>query len=284
MGVTWSMDEYSSEDITQLATTLQSQHVDDVYIYVSYLKAGDFFNPTFDHAQDFVTTFKQTAPDIRVLAWVGIPVSITQPDGTVVKNRLESEAIRQQIADFSAFIVTDLGFDGIHLNAELVSNNDKAFLDTLKLIRDTMPRDAFFSTTTHALRLDHPVTVSPYPMQGHHWNPDYLRQVAQHVDQLALMAYDSGLSFPRDYLDWMTYQVTVSQQTLIDSPVELLIGLPTSEEWTPSHQTQAETLLIALNGIQNGYTGHVDGIAIYPYWDTDDAEWRLIMTAINATD
>ena len=276
MGVTWSMDDYSAEEIAQLATTLQSQQVDDVYIYVSYLKAGDFFNPTYDHAEEFVAILKQTAPDIRVLAWVGVPISITQPDGTFIANRLESEVIRQQIAEFSQFVVTDLGFDGIHLNAELIPNDNKAFLDTLKLVRETIPKDAIFSTTAHALRLDYAVTAIPYPTQDHHWTSNYLQQVAQYVDQIALMAYDSGLIFPRDYLDWMRYQVATSQQALIDSPVELMIGVPTSEEWTPSHQTQVETLSIALNGVQAGYSGRVDGIAIYPYWDTDDAEWGLM--------
>lgn len=284
MDVTWSMDEYASDEITQLANTLQSQNVDDVYVYVSYLKAGDFFNPTYDFAKDFVATLKQSAPDIRILAWIGIPISITQPDGTFIANRLKSEDIRQQIAEFSQFMITDLGFDGLHLNAELIPNDDTAFLETLKLIDEILPTDAIFSTTAHALRLDHPVTASPYPNQAHHWNADYLQQVAQHVDQIALMAYDSGLTLPRDYLDWMTYQVTASQQALMDSSTELMIGLPTSEEWTGSHQTQAETLAIALNGIYAGYTGRVDGIAIYPYWDTDKDEWQLITNSINTSD
>jgi len=281
MGVTWSMDDYSTEEINELATTLTSQNVDDVYVYVSYLKAGDFFNPTYDHAEQFVAILKQTAPDIRVLAWIGVPISITQPDGEFIYNRLTSEVIRQQIAEFSRFVINDLGFDGIHLNAELIPNDNGAFLDTLKLIREILPSEATFSITVHALRLDHPVTAIPYPVESHHWNVDYLQQVAQHVDQIALMAYDSGLIFPRDYLDWVTYQVTTSQQALMDSPVELMIGLPTSEEWTPSHQTQVETLIIALNGVQAGYAGRVDGIALYPYWDTNDTEWQLIDSVIH---
>ena len=109
-----------------------------------------------------------------------------------------------------------------------------------------------------------------------------MQQVAAHVDQIALMAYDSGLSFPRDYLGWMTYQVNASQRALEQYSVELLIGIPTSEEWTPSHQTQAETLTIALNGVQTSMTDRLDGIAIYPYWDTDNSEWQLIIDAINA--
>lgn len=277
MGVTWSMDEQSRDTVEQLAESLKVQQVDDLYVYVSYLKAGDLFNPTYDHAQEFVTTLKQANPELRVLAWIGVPISIMQPDGTYIENRLESDAIRQQIAEFSAFTVTELGFDGVHLNAELIPNGDDAFIKTLQLINQTLPENAYFSSTAHALRLDKQVTTSPYPTMGHHWSSDYLRDVAEHVDQIALMAYDSGLSFPRDYLHWMIYQVEASQQALADTSTELIIGLPTSEEWTPSHQTQAETILVALNGVQAGHTSGLDGIGVYPYWDTDDAEWRVIV-------
>ena len=282
MGVTWSMDEHDSDEIMQLAQTLKSQQVDDVYVYVSYLKAGDFFNPTYDHAGEFGTTLKQNVSDMRVLAWIGVPISITQPDGIFISNRLESEAIREQIAEFSRFVVMELGFDGVHLNAELIPNDDPAFIETLKLIRETLPKDAFFSTTAHAIRLDRQVTAMPYPAIGHHWTSDYFQEVAEQVDQIALMAYDSGLVAPRDYLGWMTYQVEVSQQALGNSSTELMIGVPTSEEWTPSHQTQAEQLRIALDGIQAGYKGRVDGIAIYPYWDTSADEWQVIISSINA--
>ena len=163
MGVTWSMDAHDPEDIRQLATRLQSQQVDDVYVYVSYLKAGDFFNPTYDHAQAFVTTLKQFVPDIRVLAWIGVPISITQPDGTYIANRLESDTIREQISEFSHMLITDFGFDGIHLNAELIPNEDMAFLATLETIREMLPEEAYFSTTAHALRLNstgHSITLS----------------------------------------------------------------------------------------------------------------------------
>ena len=94
------------------------------------------------------------------------------------------------------------------------------------------------------------------------------------------MAYDSGLPFPRDYVNWLTYQAEKSAAALEDTPGELIIGLPTSEEWTPSHQTQAESLRVALAGLHAGISDRIDGIAIYPYWETDDQEWRLIADSL----
>ena len=94
------------------------------------------------------------------------------------------------------------------------------------------------------------------------------------------MAYDSGLVFPRDYLNWMQFQVAASQRALDDAATELFIGASVSEEWTISHQTQAETLTLALAGIKAGLAARLDGIAIYPFWETDAQESALIARSL----
>jgi spore germination protein YaaH len=276
MGVTWSMDRYTDDELRALAENLTRQGVDDAFVYVSYLRADDTFNLTYDRAAEFIQRMRQYAPNIRWFAWIGVPISITQADGTYQENRLEDEAIRAQIADFAAYTITDLGFDGVHLNAELILNRDESFLMTLQAIRAEIPENTPLSTTVHALRPLRPVTSVPYPHVPHHWTPDYLAAVGNEVDQIALMAYDSSLPFPRDYRAWMTYQVTESAAALAEIDTELLIGIPTSEEWTLTHQTQAESLSNALYGILRGFDSRVDGIAIYPYWETSSTEWEQI--------
>lgn len=276
MGVTWSMEEHAPDDIRDLADGLLAKNVKDVYVYVSYLRADDTFNLTYGQARNFISQMKRLAPGLRLLAWIGVPVSIQRADGATSANRLGSAQIREQIALFSRFAVEELGFDGVHLNAEVVASGDPAYLQSLDRIRKTLPAEAVLSVTAHPLRLVKPVTALPYPVLAHHWSQDYLKQVARRSDQIVLMAYDSGLPFPRDYLNWVTYQTTASQEALQDVNTELLVGLPTSEEWTPSHQTQAETIRVALNGLHAGISDRLDGIAIYPFWETGDKEWQLI--------
>ncbi len=280
MGVTWSMDEHAPEDIRDLADELLARKLDDAYIYVSYLRADDSFNLTYGQAKTFVSQIKRQAPGLRLLAWIGVPVSIKRADGTTSADRLASARIRERIALFSRFIVEELGFDGLHLNAEMIANGDPMYLQTLEQIRGYLPAEAFLSVTAHPLRMTKSVTALPYPTLAHHWSQDYLKQVAQRSDQIVLMAYDSGLLFPRDYLNWVTYQTAASQKALQDVAAELLVGLPTSEEWTPSHQTGAETIRIALNGLRAGISHRLDGIAIYPFWETDAKEWQLIDTSL----
>jgi hypothetical protein len=280
VGVEWSMEAHTDAEIAALATDLTMRGVDHAYVYVSYLKPGDFFNPTFDHAATFTERFRDHAPEIHLWAWIGVPISVTQPDGSRVENRLTDPEIRNQIAVFSAMTIDELGFDGVHLNAELIPNDDPAFLATLSAIRLALPPDTPLSTTAHALRLTKSVTMIPYPTIRHHGSSDYLREVARLSDQVVLMMYDSGLISPADYRQWSSYQVQASTEALGDLEVEFLIGISVSEEITPSHSV-AESLANGLAGLQAGLAQSsapqaFDGIALYPYWEMSADEWDLL--------
>jgi hypothetical protein len=278
LDITWVMDNHSDGEIDALAQSLQAQSIDYVFAYVSYLNADDVFNPTFDYAAHFTTRFHEIAPEIKLLAWVGVPINVNGD------NRLNNVSVRAIIADFAAETINQMGFDGFHLNAEPIANDDAAFIETLQEVRAALPEGAILSTTAHALRLNSFVTFTLYPTLAHHWTPDYLQLVAQNADQIVLMAYDSGLIFATDYRAWMNYQVKTSADALSDIEVDFLIGVPTSEEWTASHQLTAEYLANALYGVRAGLTqavfpSAIDGIAIYPSWETDDNEWDLINEA-----
>jgi hypothetical protein len=281
LGIEWGMTPHSNTEVVELAQNLQKHNITYVFAYVSYLKPGDIFNPTFDHAAEFVQQFRAVAPQIRLLAWVGVPIQIITPDGEYLDNRLVDAATHQTIAGFSQKMVTEFGFDGVHLNAEAITSGDEAILATLDAIRKKLTSDALLSLAVHALRLTESVTTIPYPAIRHHWSPDYLRRVAEHTDQLVLMAYDSGLFFPSDYREWLAYQVRQSAEALAGIDTHFLIGLPASEEWTPSHQVPAEYLANALYGLsvglnQTDYPHIIDGIAIYPHWEISDDEWALL--------
>lgn len=281
VSIDWSLSPHTPDEIQ---AAFAPHMIDDLWIYVSYLKADGHFNPTYEHAAELNHTLKEFAPSVRRLAWIGVPISITQVDGTIVPNRLTDPAVREQIAEFCVFAVETLGFDGVHLNAELIPEGDPAFLQTLQAIRAALPAEAWLSTTAHALRLTRPITSTPYPTIAHQWSITYLQQVAQQVDQIGLMAYDSGLPFAADYRLWAAYQTQTASEALADSDVELFIGLPVSQEWTPSHQTQAESLANALAGFRSGLHESsapqtVTGLAIYPHWEMTPPLWEEVYRA-----
>ena len=280
VGIEWAMEPKSASDIEQLVSDLLSQGVTDAFFYVSYLKQDGTFNPTYDHAAEFVRQFSTAAPTIRAWGWVGVPIQ-GEIDGEAVENRLENAEIRRVVADFGGTIVENLGFYGLHLDAEMAASDDPYYVDTLDLIRSALPADGKLSVATHALRVTEAVTSIPYPAQAHHWTPAYLSTVANATDQVVVMVYDSGLFTPADYRNWTAYQVRSTVDTLSAVDTHVLVGLPISEEWTPSHHPYAENLSNGLLGLRIGLSqvslpARLDGIALYPHWELSEEEWALV--------
>ena len=271
LGVQWVSEQSSPTEIEELAEQLQTQGVDYAYIYTSYLRFDGQFNANYEYARTFVDQLRQYMPEITLLAWIGVPIQSPNTD-----NRLQSLEVRQQIVDFGVQTIDIMGFDGVHLNAELVANDDRAFLDLLDELASSLGDRTMLSTTTHALVVADAVTIVPIPRQPHHWEPSYLQAVAQLADQVVMMVYDSGLVFPRDYYHWTQYQIETSLVVLEDMPAQFLVGLPTSEEWTASHQLTAEKVDVGLQALTDANMEHMDGIAIYPYWETDNDEWAIV--------
>ncbi|MBN1963342.1 MAG: hypothetical protein JW910_01765 [Anaerolineae bacterium] len=281
MGVTWAMDPHADAEVEALAAALRAHGITYGFFYLSYLRADDTFNPTWEHAAAFVARLRTAAPEVALLAWVGIPIQATTPAGTYLDNRLAHPDVREQIATFAVRAVSEFDFDGVHLNAELIRDGDAAYLALLDTVRAALPPDATLSAAVHALRLDEHATVIPYPAFDFHLSPGYAREIAARVDQVAVMTYDSGLFFPVDYRAWMAYQVRRVAAALADTDAHILIGVPASEEWTLSHHVMAEYPANALAGLREGLTaseapGAIDGIAVYPYWEVSDGEWAVI--------
>lgn len=97
IGVTWSMDAHTDEELQVLAENLKQEGVDDAFVYLSYLRADHSFNPSYDYAAGFLKKMREFAPQIHWFAWIGVPISIETSDGIYQENRLEDETIRQKL-------------------------------------------------------------------------------------------------------------------------------------------------------------------------------------------
>ncbi len=281
LSVTWAMDSHTDAEIEALAKSLQDHHIRYVFAYVSYLKADNSFNPTFDHAAYFVQQMHRIAPEIILLSWIGVPIQIRLPGGQYIANRLADPETREKLAQFSERTVSEMGFDGVHLNAEAIWDGDLAYIQTLQEIRAALPESATLSLAAHALYPTQEVTIVRYPKSVHLWSPDYLRTVAENSDQIAIMAYDSGLFFPSDYRSWIAYQVKTSAAVLAQADINLLIGISASDEFTLSHNTTTEYLENAVYGLGAGIVQSedykaIDGIALYAHWEMNESKWTLV--------
>jgi hypothetical protein len=96
---------------------------------------------------------------------------------------------------------------------------------------------------------------------------------------MAAMTYDSTMLTSWLYEHWLRFQVIGITHAAQGTGVRLWLGVPTSEEETWTHRPWAENMRSGLRGIVSGLNDAdampdvVTGVAIYPHWETDAAEW-----------
>ncbi len=269
LGVEWVHAPHSEDEIAALAAELAQRQITTVYVFTRYRKAEGVFNPSYDHAQDFVRALKKYAPALNVQAWIGLPLQYVD---------LVDVSTRQEIADFCAQVLQDAGFDGIHLDPEPISSDNSYVLALLEETRAALGPGPTLSIATRRIWPFFP--EYRWCVSGRWgWSAEYYRQVADCVDEIAVMVYDSGQFHPAFYRLWVKFQVINVTSALADSEVTLFIGVPTSEETTRTHRPATENMRSGLQGLIDGlndsaaHPARVAGAAIYPYWETDGEEW-----------
>jgi hypothetical protein len=186
LGVEWSMEPHTSEQISALAQELLAGQITTVFVYVSYLKPHGVFNSTYDHAAEFVSTLKSIAPDLDVQAWLGVPLKA--PEGTPIESsyvELRDAATRTTIVDFGRFAVNELGFDGVHLDAEPMVSGEPYALILLDDLRDALGSRARLSISAREITPLFPEADLIFN-RWFTWRADYYREIALRVDQIAL--------------------------------------------------------------------------------------------------
>jgi len=274
LGVEWVNGDRDTRDIVALADELARRQMKYVFVFVSYMKPNDEFNPTYSHATEFIHTLKAANPDLNVQAWIGLPLKNPSGSGYV---DLENTAIRSRSISFCVDMVHRLGFDGIHLDPEPVVDGDTSVLALLDELRRGIGPDATISMATRRIW---PAQDIKLPIIAKFaWQADYYHEIARRVDQVAVMTYDSGLPLPSLYRRWVSMQVVQLSRAVDDVQVELFIGVPASEERTLTHWPNAENMTSGLQGVIDGLSdpnaqpSAVTGVAVYPYWEMDADEW-----------
>jgi hypothetical protein len=270
-------DDQTIKDFVQ---RLREHEVGTVYAWVSWLQADQTWRGTdnFDAVQTFVRQFKQYYPEAQLYGWVSFPVNVGENN-----YRLDNVGLQQIIADFSARVTNEFGFDGVFLNVEPVWNDDGNFLALLRKVRAAVGDDVLISA---AIPPDwSPIGANiPVPSQivpGTVWDREYKQSVALLVDEMAVMAYNSGLTSPADYSVWMAYQVNAFAQAIdeLGGGTDIVIGIPTYDAEPPGHDPNVETIPAAVEGVRAGLleagdaAAFVRGLGVYADWTTDEAEW-----------
>ncbi|NPV65546.1 MAG: hypothetical protein HPY64_00210 [Anaerolineae bacterium] len=278
LGIDWGRAAQKDEDVRQLAGLLRAEGIGTVYVWTTWLQAdGTWSATTFPTIRAFVDQFRRFYPEARLDAWIGIPAEVPE-------YRLDDTDLQDTVAAFAAQALSEYAFDAVHLNVEPVWNGDENFLDLLRAVRQAIGDEAVLSIAVPPdWNTGAPgIPVGPYTTTDAHWSQEYKQRVAFLVDELVVMAYNSGLSTPEDYQTWMAFQVTQYLSALESLGIEtqLLFGIPTYDAELPGHDPAAESIPAAIEGIRQGLVQSGEaarrfrGLALYAYWSTDALEWE----------
>lgn len=286
IGTEWTYAQRTDDEVRALAQRLREHEVGTVYAWVSWLQENGVWRgqDNFPMVQTFARQFKQQYPESRLYGWISLPAEVSSAG-----YRLADPVVQQSVVDFAARVVTEFGFEGVHLNVEPVWNNDDNYLALLRRLRATLGTDIPLSVAVPPdwSPTNTTIPVPPLIVPGTEWEEPYKQSVALLVDEVVLMAYNSGLASAADYTLWMAYQVQAYARAINSLRVEtdLLIGVPTYDAEPPGHDPEVENIPSAVAGIRSGLTAAgeaaqlVRGLAIYAGWTTDDAEWLAFQQA-----
>lgn len=288
IGSEWTFEEPSDAEVNAFASRLRQNSIGTVYAWVSFLKGDGEWSGiasgthTFAEVEPnvvrFISQFREAYPQANLYGWVSIPVDVGGG------YRLGEADSIQKIAEFSGRVVNELGFDGVMLNAEPVWNaNADDYIALLQAIRReigdaTLGVAVFPDWSPSGVNIPKPPQIAP----GTAYSTEFKQRIALLADEIMVMAYNSDLSAPRDYIEWVAYQTQEYARSIaeIEGGATVRIGIPTYAD-TPAHDTAVENIPSAISGViaglqQAGEAARViEGVAIYASWETDEDEWRL---------
>ena len=255
----------AQETPVHLAARMQSEGFQDLYFHVRYIgQSGRLRFDVHEATRKLNAQFKTANPKLRRFAWVyvGNERAITGVD-------ISRSEIRELIADECAKLIAD-GFDGIHLDYEICSDGDADFLLLLDEVRSR--------TQGRPLSVATPMWL-PSPLGSYGWSESYFAKVGAKCDQIVVMAYDSGLYFPRHYSWLLREQCLRVPRSLSQTNCRVLIGVPSYEDGGLSHHVHAENLRVALRAVREGLDGNphanrVDGAALFADYSMEKSEWK----------
>lgn len=282
LGLEWTHEARDPVEIATLANLMREREIGTIYAWVSWLQPELTWSAEdkFANIPTFIEQFKATYPDVQIYGWVGVPTETAVGSGVT---RIDTPEIQQQVAEFSQRVVEEFGFDGVFINAEPVWDGDQSFLALLRAVRAAVGLETPIGT---ALPPDWSPANPTIPVSlsfasGTEWQKTYKQSVALLVDQMAVMAYHSGLTNAADYSQWTAYQVATYAEAVaeLQTNTQLMIGIPTFDAEPPGHDPLVENMVSAVEGVRAGLeqagdaAQYVSGVAIYAEWETDPEEW-----------
>jgi hypothetical protein len=272
----WMHEGPTTAEITALVESLRARGIRRIYPFLGPMdregwpgwrsKAG-LVRYVPDRAGAFLAEIHRLAPEIRVVPWTGGNL-----DSDV---HLQDETQRRGFAGHARRLI-ELGADGVHLNVEPLKSGTDAYLELLREVRAAIGK--------HTLSVAaYPPPTAFQPDSEVHWELPFMREVCKNADEIAVMAYDTGITSAPDYesvLSAWTRQLAAALPSPSKGGCEWLMGVSAYDDDKDYHRPDVETIEHSLNGILAGLRGiktavNFRGVAIYASFTTDERKWAV---------
>ena len=266
LGHAWVDGRKTTADVTALAQRLHGTGIRDLYVHTGPLEHDGSLPLTkvSSKARWFVDAVHAAAPGVRVQAWLG---DVVQP-GKDPGMDLDDAAVRKRVVE-SAAAVLQQGFQGIHYDFEPVRSGSKGYLAVLDETRALGTTLSVAAAQIDPLWYLHAIPIDKW------WSQDYFRQVAERVNQIAVMSYDTALPLESLYGGYVAKQTKLALE-VTPPATDLLMGLPAYWENNAAHWGHAETVSAAVRGARLGLgqsSRQNFGLALYVDFAATDEHW-----------
>lgn len=266
LGHAWVDGRKTAADVTALAQRLQGTGIRDLYVHAGPLEHDGSLPlaKVSPKARWFVDAVRAAAPGVRVQAWLG---DVVQPGKDPGMN-LDDAAVRRRVVE-SASAVLQQGFQGIHYDFEPVRSGSAGYLAVLDETRALGTTLSVAAAQIDPLWYLHAIPVDKW------WSQDYFRQVAERVNQIAVMSYDTALPLESLYGGYVAKQTKLALE-VTPPTTDLLMGLPAYWENNAVHWGDAETVSAAVRGARLGLGDSPRqnfGLALYVDFAATDEHW-----------
>jgi len=164
---------------------------------------------------------------------------------------------------------------GVQINIEPMPSGEPSLITLLQEMKSALPAGKILSVAAY------PPPTRWHPHPDIHWEEAYFREVANHCDHLAVMAYDTALRWEKPYqrlmADWTQEILTWAGET----PV--LIGIPAYDDAESGyHHPDVENPVNAFAGLHAGLLRFPKlpasylGMALYSDWEMTATEWETV--------
>jgi hypothetical protein len=261
LGHAWVDGRKGQSDVDGLAAQLRTTGIRDLFVHAGPFEPDGTLNlGRIPRARWFTGAVDAALPGVRVQAWLG------------------AHSVPQKVL-LSVNDVLDAGFDGVHYDFEPIADGDDELVALMRKAHElTAERGAILSVS--AIHTEPwrglAACVDAIPGKLTLWSTDYLRRVAQEVDQIALMSYDTGLPTEAAYSGYLRL-ATENALRVVPEHVALLMGVPAYHDHRFFRYDRAETVAAALHGIRlalgSSPPSRDFGVALYVDFAATEQDW-----------